>query len=100
MITNTVDSWAKKSTKNMLSNIKNSLFKGSSDKTITFKPLIFGGTFPIDAPTGIKPIKNKANVDGYSAQMIKSDSHKLLLNELPQVRKYGTPKTYDIDRPI
>ncbi|KAG5880668.1 hypothetical protein JTB14_037567 [Gonioctena quinquepunctata] len=52
IITDTVDAWAKKGSKNsVFTSLKNSLFKGNSEKEIVYKPLVFGGTYPIDCPT-------------------------------------------------
>lgn len=104
LITSTVDSWAKRGTKNMFSNIKNSLFKHSSDKAVIFKPLIFGGTFPIDLPMSTSE-SDKRNLERYRGggggdENRVKDNHKLLLADLPQIREYGAPKTFDIDRPI
>ncbi|RZC42229.1 uncharacterized protein BDFB_009106, partial [Asbolus verrucosus] len=49
IITDTVDAWAKKSSSNVFSNIKNSIFKSNKQtKEVIYKPLVFGGTFPID----------------------------------------------------
>ncbi|KAF2905809.1 hypothetical protein ILUMI_00367, partial [Ignelater luminosus] len=105
IITSTVDSWAKRGTKNMFSNIKNSLFKNNtSDKAVVFKPLIFGGTFPIDAPMSAAesdnyPQKRTVGTNNEKYANMKKD-YKLLLNDPPKVREYGAPKTFDIDRPI
>lgn len=101
IITNTVDSWAKKSTKNVFSNIRNSLFKNSNEKAVVFKPLIFGGTFPIDAPMDSEELKEKiAQTNNEKRAPLRSSSHRMLLNDPPKVREYGAPKTFDIDRPI
>lgn len=93
MITETVDAWARKTNNNkgVFSNLKNSIFKNNvgENKEIVFKPLVFGGTFPIDRP------ETKLNDAGNE----KANS-RLLMNQLPKMREYGTPKTFNIDQPI
>lgn len=89
LITETVDAWAKKNNKGMLSNIKNSLFhkSNSTDKQMVFKPLVFGGTFPIDRPEKVNSIKGKVE-------------SRMVMNQSPKMREYGPPKTFNIDQPI
>lgn len=90
IITETVDAWAKKSNKGMFSNIRNSIFSrnGTPDKEIVFKPLVFGGTFPIDRPESINPsVREKEN-------------SRVAMNRSPKMREYGPPKTFNIDQPI
>ncbi|KAL3278662.1 hypothetical protein HHI36_016198, partial [Cryptolaemus montrouzieri] len=89
IIVDTVDAWSKKNGKNMFTNIRNSLFKSNSDKEIVYKPLIFGGTFPIDLP-----MKQDAKTDKTNT------GNKSPLNMTPKVREYGPAKTFDIDQPI
>lgn len=89
IITETVDAWARKhNNKSMFSNIKNTIFKNgaSVEKEIVFKPLVFGGTFPIDRPeSDIEREKKNSRV---------------VMNQSPKMREYGPPKTYNIDQPI
>mgnify|MGYP005980873587 CR=1 FL=1 len=88
IITDTVDAWAKKSSSNVFSNLKNSIFKSTKPaKEVVYKPLVFGGTYPIDVPL------NKVGKA--------TDTHiKQVKNVVPKFREYGPPKTFDIDRPI
>lgn len=100
IITSTVDSWAKKDTKtSLLSNLKNSIFKSNSEKSVVFKPLVFGGTFPIDSPLSEGESLSLSRALK-SATKSKSENHKMMLNDPPKMRAYGAPKTFDIDRPI
>lgn len=93
IITDTVDAWAKKSSKNVFSNIRNSIFKSSTpDKEVVFKPLVFGGTFPIDRPE----MKSEKSFD---REREKRNS-RVIMNQSPKVREYGPAKTFDIDQPI
>ncbi|KAJ8927811.1 hypothetical protein NQ314_019693 [Rhamnusium bicolor] len=100
IITDTVDAWAKKSNRNVFSNIKNSLFKSGSnpEKEVVYKPLIFGGTYPIDCPmfetksTRPEPLKISQDKLNHSQSSILSQS--------PKIREYGPPRTFDIDQPI
>lgn len=101
IITDTVDAWAKKGSRNVFSNIKNSLFKNSTtpDKEIVYKPLVFGGTYPIDCPmleTDI--IKKSEPVKTEQEKINKSQSS--VLSQSPKIREYGPPRTFDIDQPI
>lgn len=115
IIANTVDAWAKKSGKNMFSNIKNSIFKSTTvnntDKEIVFKPLVFGGTFPIDAPTGF----HEKTTGKHSQNDLMNDKITRLLKNYrqddlrkqrawhrpaPVFREYGPAKSFDIDAPI
>ncbi|KYB25047.1 hypothetical protein TcasGA2_TC002065 [Tribolium castaneum] len=50
IITDTVDCWAKKVPTGVFSNLKNSIFKNKPVKEVLYKPLVFGGTYPIDVP--------------------------------------------------
>lgn len=96
IITDTVDAWAKKSSKNVFSNIKNSIFKSSTpEKEVVFKPLIFGGTFPIDVPELKTEKRMELDKDSTSRKSRKTD-----INQIPKVREYGPPKTFNIDQPI
>lgn len=108
IICDTVDSWAKKNNKNMFSNIKSSIFKSNSqDKEIVYKPLVFGGTYPIDAPLKIptiitdepikieEPLRQTPSVD--KSDLNFRNSH---LYKVPRVREYGPAKSFDIDVPI
>lgn len=88
IITNTVDAWAKKNSA-VFANLKNSIFKNNKPtKEVIYKPLIFGGTYPIDMP------------------FQKVDKRQQHLQQIPvkrepqKFRQYGPPKTFDIDRPI
>ncbi|ENN72297.1 hypothetical protein YQE_11040, partial [Dendroctonus ponderosae] len=52
---NAVDVWARKHSKGVFNNIKNSLFHKSDrvpEKVVYKKTLVFGGTYPIDVPIG------------------------------------------------
>lgn len=112
IISNTVDAWAKKSSKNMFSNIKNSIFKSganSTDKEIVFKPLVFGGTFPIDAPTGFhEKVAGRHKVKDLYDKIEKLDScrqddfrkHRAWNRPTAVFREYGPAKSFDIDAPI
>ncbi|XP_045460650.1 uncharacterized protein LOC123671045 [Harmonia axyridis] len=91
IIADTVDAWSKKNGKNVFANLKNSLFKSSSDKEIVYKPLIFGGTFPIDIPTKGVGKTDKGSFDR---------NNNSPLSQSPKVREYGPAKTFDIDQPI
>lgn len=96
IITDTVDAWAKKSSKNVFSNIRNSIFKSSApEKEVVFKPLIFGGTFPIDMPE-LKTEKRISKSDKGSGKL----SSKPSVGVASVVREYGPPKTFSIDQPI
>lgn len=91
IITETVDAWARKSSANkgVFSNIKNTLFKnGAPGKEIVFKPLVFGGTFPIDRP--------EMKISEQSGR----EKENSRVNRSPVVREYGPAKTFDIDQPI
>lgn len=105
IITDTVDAWAKKGGKNVFSNIKNTLFKSNSmEKEVVYKPLVFGGTFPIDVPFNKdddKLIRNK-HTEPIKIEDNKSNcvNYCLVNQSSPKFRKYGPPKTFDIDRPI
>lgn len=96
IITDTVDAWAKKSGKNVFSNLKNSLFCNSTEKQkeVIYKPLIFGGTYPIDCPT-LSTKTSKSTSDSrlnYKFNVKHENTSKL--------REYGPPRTFDIDQPI
>ncbi|KAK9872598.1 hypothetical protein WA026_018730 [Henosepilachna vigintioctopunctata] len=91
IITDTVDAWSRKNGKNMFSNIRNSLFKSNSEKEIVYKPLIFGGTYPIDLP-----MKN----DGEIKKAVAVSGSKSPSNPSQKFREYGPAKTFDIDQPI
>jgi hypothetical protein len=91
IITDTVDAWAKKGSSNVFSNIKNSIFKTNKPaKEVIYKPLVFGGTYPIDVPFQKVEKPNDAN----KIKQIKSGGAQT------KFREYGPPKTFDIDRPI
>lgn len=94
VITDTVDAWSKKSGKNVFSNLKNSLFKSSTpEKEIVFKPLVFGGTFPIDRPEVVSDKKlTGSDKDKFSSRVN--------FDQSPKFREYGPPKTFNIDEPI
>lgn len=95
IITDTVDAWAKKSSKNVFSNLKNSIFKsGASENKVVFKPLIFGGTFPIDMPE----LKTEKAVQ--LEREAKKSSSKGNGGQASMIREYGPPKTFSIDQPI
>ncbi|XP_018332218.1 uncharacterized protein LOC108741774 isoform X3 [Agrilus planipennis] len=118
IITCTVDSWAKRNKKGMFSNIKSSIFKHTSSPTektnSIFKPLVFGGTYPIDVP--VPDESGDRNTPGTPASresiespqdgnlkisnISKNGNHKMVINELPVVREYGKAQTFDIDMPI
>lgn len=72
IINDTVDAWAKK-TGSEISNL--SMYE--DQVSLRYKPLIFGGTYPIDVPTGMP---NKCNT--------------------PRNIEYNEVKTFDIDRPF
>lgn len=91
IITDTVDAWSKKNGKNVFSNLKNTLFKSHSEKEIVYKPLIFGGTFPIDIPTKREAKTEKDSFDR---------NNNSPLGHSPKVREYGPAKTFDIDQPF
>lgn len=101
IITDTVDAWAKKGSRNVFSNIKNSLFKNSttSEKEVVYKPLIFGGTYPIDCPM-IETDSNKKTEPAKIKQKKISKSQSSVLSESSKIREYGPPRTFDIDQPI
>lgn len=87
IISDTVDAWAKNHPKSMFSNWKDSLFGGHHQvaERVTYKPLIFGGTYPIDAPTDLDQLET-------------FDATKAKTTERPQSHRIS--KTFDIDRPI
>lgn len=93
IITETVDAWARKTTttnnKSVFSNIKNTIFKTDNNKEIVFKPLVFGGTFPIDRP--------EMKIDDFQRE---KENSRMVMNESPKMREYGPPKTFNIDQPI
>lgn len=105
IIMDTVDAWARKSGKNVLLNLKNSLFCSSTEKeaNVVYKPLIFGGTYPIDCPT-LSTKSNRSVENSISENMminnfaIKSTT----VNSLSKakLREYGPPRTFNIDQPI
>ncbi|ERL85134.1 hypothetical protein D910_02556, partial [Dendroctonus ponderosae] len=51
---NAVDVWARKHSKGVFNNIKNSFFHKSDrvPEKVVYKTLVFGGTYPIDVPIG------------------------------------------------
>lgn len=118
IIVDTVDVWAKKGSKGVFSNIKKSLFKNNtqnSQKEVVFKPLVFGGTFPIDAPTDNtilnasksieqKPFNdNRDNVGKFSSYIDYLNREKFVKNKFVnkmRIREYGPAKSFDIDAPI
>lgn len=109
IICDTVDSWAKKGNKsNVFSNIKSSIFKNNSqEKGIVYKPLVFGGTYPIDAPLRIPTIitDSPEKFDEKIPSRTSVDKGNLNLREhhlykTPKVRQYGPAKSFDIDIPI
>ncbi|CAH1114160.1 unnamed protein product [Psylliodes chrysocephalus] len=97
IITDTVDAWAKKGGRYVFSNLKNSIFKAGTEKEkeVLFKPLVFGGTYPIDFPT----FDNKTIARGLE---LRSNKNKKVTNncQMPQMREYGPARTFDIDQPI
>lgn len=98
IITDTVDAWAKKSGKNVFMNLKNSLFSSSTDKNkgIVYKPLIFGGTYPIDCPT-----LSSKNMKRSVSDTTKLNSEiSLKQPNISKLREYGPPRTFNIDQPI
>lgn len=99
IITDTVDAWAKKSGKNVFSNLKNSLFCNNTEKEIIYKPLIFGGTYPIDCPTSCsKTSKSVLERKTFDTKCYKK--HNITQAVASKLREYGPPRTYDIDQPI
>lgn len=88
-----VDVWSRKHSKGVFNNIKNSFFHKNekvSEKVI-YKPLVFGGTYPIDVPIGPRVRNNSEN------------SHfngKAITYSTPKLREYGPARTFDIDQPI
>lgn len=105
IITDTVDAWAKKSGKNVLLNLKNSLFcsSGEKDNNVVYKPLIFGGTYPIDCPTlSTKTNKNTETSITDKKIISKPNMRSTNLKQLSgsKLREYGPPRTFDIDQPI
>lgn len=88
IIIDTVDAWAKKSSQNVFSNLKNSIFhkNGAKNKDAVYKPLVFGGTFPIDAP-----FRSDSAGGRRGSGVDKSKGN---------FREYGPARTFDIDRPI
>lgn len=98
IITDTVDAWAKKSGKNVFLNLKNSLFCSSTDrnKEIVYKPLIFGGTYPIDCPT----FSNKIMKRSVSETTKLNSQINMKQPNISKLREYGPPRTFNIDQPI
>lgn len=115
IICDTVDAWARKGNKGVFANLKHSLFKSGGhhppDKEVVYKPLVFGGTFPIDCPT------NQTAAELKAAEAARSRTERLgkekavsdpsvnkdglsFLNRPPKMRAYGPAKSFDIDRPI
>ncbi|KAJ8981602.1 hypothetical protein NQ317_011881 [Molorchus minor] len=87
IITDTVDAWAKKRS------------SSHQDKEVVFKPLVFGGTYPIDCPM-------PDSVNGKFSRPMSINQEKLnksqngVLGQSPKLREYGPPRTFDIDQPI
>ena len=102
IICDTVDAWSKKNNKSVFSNIKSSLFKSShsSGKEIIYKPLVFGGTFPIDAPCS----DNSVSRCNLSDDRVNNDNNlsprKKNQFKMPKMREYGPARSFDIDLPI
>lgn len=101
IITDTVDAWAKKGGRNVFSNIKNSLFKNSTtpEKEVVYKPLVFGGTYPIDCPV-IESDSGRKNEPAKTEQENINKSQNNISCQSPKIREYGPPRTFDIDQPI
>lgn len=114
IIVDTVDVWAKKGTKSVFSNIKKSIFKNNTQhmqKGVVFKPLVFGGTFPIDVPTDTflttsksdeKPLDNDTvHVEKVNTPINRENltRNKPISNKM-KLREYGPAKSFDIDAPI
>lgn len=97
IISNTVDAWAKSNSKSMFTNIRDSIFGGGPNK-VTYKPLVFGGTYPIDVPTNIGILSTKRYVSDQCmsscSETESGDEHSIL--EKPK----SNPKTFNIDRPL
>lgn len=84
VISNTVDSWSSKNgSKNMFCNFKDSLFRSNAGSKIKYKPLIFGGTYPIDAPMNLEEFNRLKKLD-----------------KSRESRPKIVTKTFDIDRPL
>lgn len=105
IIMDTVDAWAKKSGKNVLLNLKNSLFCSSTEKEddVVYKPLIFGGTYPIDCPTRStktnKSVENNISDDTIKNNLILKSTN-MKHSSSSKLREYGPPRTFNIDQPI
>lgn len=105
IIMDTVDAWAKKSGKNVLLNLKNSLFCNSTEKEdeVIYKPLIFGGTYPIDCPT--RSNNTNKNVENAIYDNEIRNNHTIKPSNMThpsnsKLREYGPPRTFNIDQPI
>lgn len=91
-----VDVWSRKYSKGMFNNLRNSFFH-RGDRTpdkVVYKTLVFGGTYPIDAPIGPR-VRN--NSEGSGKGKI---SRKSIGCPIPKLREYGPARTFDIDQPI
>lgn len=106
IICDTVDAWAKKGNKGVFSNIKNTLFKSSStqEKEVVYKPLVFGGTFPIDCPmSGNSPVGKSESFPVNKAKsepLVNKDVSLSFASKPPKMREYGPAKSFDIDAPF
>lgn len=91
-----VDVWSRKYSKGMFNNLRNSFFH-RGDKTpdkVVYKTLVFGGTYPIDAPIGPRVRNNsEGSGKGYTGR-------KAMGCPTPKLREYGPARTFDIDQPI
>lgn len=106
IISNTVDAWASSSravtsrtSSNMLSSFKNSLF-GHTNRHSSgyYKPLVFGGTYPIDAPVSYFD-ENDDDLVVYND--IEDDNQKdIYFRRCFNQQHSETPRTFDIDAPI
>lgn len=103
IICDTVDAWAKtKHNKSMFSNLKHSLFKStqSPEKEVIYKPLVFGGTFPIDCPTSGLNHLDEEHFRNIKKENFEHKDKDSFLNRPPKMRAYGPAKSFDIDMPI
>lgn len=118
IICDTVDAWAKKGNRGVFSNLKHSLFKHSNapEKAVVYKPLVFGGTFPIDCPmegasaratasASTTPVESKGK-EKFQTQKARSehnvnrDVNLSFMSKPLKMREYGPAKSFDIDAPF
>lgn len=106
IICDTVDAWATQKNKqtSVLSSIKNSLFGQKTEKV--YKPLVFGGTYPIDVPCNEinEEIRKAILTDKVQVNHPRPKKcNDTCCMEIKQQRFYAqdeAPRTYDIDAPF